>query len=437
MVTPAVPTRGFNCGNCGAAIELRALTHTQTVVCSSCAAVVDPRDPNVFVIQQAALRQRITPTIPLGARGTWHGQPYEVVGFQRRSIEVDDTRYWWQEYVLFNPYRGFRYLSEYQGHWNDIRTVRALIEPEARSRPQATHGGHTFLHFQKAVARTDFVLGEFPWRVTVGEVVTTDDYVAPPLMLSSEATDEEVTWSLGEYTAGAAVFAAFGVPGTPPAPVGVFANQPNPHVARTAGAWRAFKAFAALLLLLFFYRIATADRQTVLEHRYTYQPTVNDSVESAFVTETFTLPAPGNLEVDLHADVTNAWLGLDLALINLATGEARNVSKEIEYYTGRDSDGTWSEGDQDARLVLSPVPAGEYYLRVDPDSDAAGNVIPYTIRLRRDVPTLLPYGLAFVLLLIPPIRAWLRSSSFESARLAEGDYGSSSSDDDDSDSDDE
>ena len=136
MVTPPL-TRGFNCGNCGAAIELRALTHAQSVACTSCAAIVDPHVPNVFILQQAALKERIVPKVPLGSRGTWHDHPYEVVGFQRRSIEVDGERYWWEEYVLFNPYRGFRYLSEYKHHWNDIRTVRELVEAGARPRAAA------------------------------------------------------------------------------------------------------------------------------------------------------------------------------------------------------------------------------------------------------------------------------------------------------------
>jgi hypothetical protein len=28
-----------------------------------------------------------------------------------RSITVDDTSYYWDEYLLFNPYKGFRYLT--------------------------------------------------------------------------------------------------------------------------------------------------------------------------------------------------------------------------------------------------------------------------------------------------------------------------------------
>ena len=103
-------------------------------------------------------------------------QPYDVIGFQQRSIEVEGQRYAWDEYVLFNPYHGFRYLTDYNGHWNDVTTVheRPVVgERRGRGRPCAL--GDDFKQFQHAVARTDFVLGEFPWRVRVGEKVVTDD----------------------------------------------------------------------------------------------------------------------------------------------------------------------------------------------------------------------------------------------------------------------
>ena len=66
--------------------------------------------------------------------------------------------------------------------------------------------------FQSAVARTDFVLGEFPWRVRVGDTIEVDDYIAPPHVLSSEGTDEETTWSHGVYTDATRIWKAFSVP---------------------------------------------------------------------------------------------------------------------------------------------------------------------------------------------------------------------------------
>src|SRR5262249_12742622 len=85
---PDVKAAGFNCRNCGAAIELRAVGLTKTVACTSCGAIQDPADPNVVILQKAAAAQKVTPTIPLGTRGQWAGHEADVIGFQRRTIEV-------------------------------------------------------------------------------------------------------------------------------------------------------------------------------------------------------------------------------------------------------------------------------------------------------------------------------------------------------------
>jgi hypothetical protein len=418
MVAPARSLRGFNCGNCGAAVALRALGHTRTVACTSCGAVLDPRDPNVHALQTARLRESITPLIPLGSRGTWQGQPYEVVGFQRRSIEVEEERYSWDEYVLFNPYRGFRYLSHYQGHWNDIVAVRELPRlSSAGKRPRYDWRETTFKHFQAATARTDFVLGEFPWRVRVGDQVAVNDYVAPPLMLSSEGTDKEATWSVGHYTDGATIWKAFSVPGSPPRPVGVFANQPYPYTRTVRSVVRASLICVGLLVLLFLVRAVMSDGEELFAGTYSFHP----NTAAAFVTDQFSLRTPGTVEIAVSAPrLQNEWIDFDLALINIDTGTAWNVSREVSFYSGRDSDGAWSEGDRDERVLLPQVPAGSYYLRVEPVSQF--NNVEYTLRVRRDVMSLLPYVLALAALALPAVLAFAHSGAFEQRRLQESDY---------------
>jgi DNA-directed RNA polymerase subunit RPC12/RpoP len=413
--------RGFNCSNCGAPVELRALQHARAVACTSCGSILDPRDPNLRVLQKARSKESITPDIPLGTRGTWHGQPWEVIGFQRRSIEVDGIRYSWDEYVLFNPYRGFRYLSRYEGHWNDIRTVRELPEPiGAGKRPTIRYQGETYAHFQSATARTDFVLGEFPWRVRLGDEVKVSDYNAPPYLLSSETTDDETTWSLGRYTDAQRIWQAFSVPGSPRTPSGVFANQPNPYKERASRSYRTLGLLLALFLVLVVGRLVTAAREQLLAARYTYQP---KDQNAAFVTEPFAVRAPGTVEITLSADLTNAWIDFDLALINTDSGVAWNVERELSYYSGTDSDGAWSEGSRERRVLLPRIPAGEYYLRVEPEGEATSQPVSYVIQVRRDVPSLLPYGVALLLLVAPSIAATARSSSFERRRMQESDYG--------------
>jgi hypothetical protein len=92
--------------------------------------------------------------------------------FQRRSIDVTAPSTA-GTIRAFDPYQGFRYLSEYQGHWSEIRSIHALpsVWP---GRPLADYGDRTFRHFQSALASTDFVLGEFP-RVEVHDRVDVAD----------------------------------------------------------------------------------------------------------------------------------------------------------------------------------------------------------------------------------------------------------------------
>lgn len=419
MVTPDPRSlRGFNCANCGAAVELRALTHTVAVACTSCGAILDPRDPTLVILQEAALRQRYTPAIPLGTRGGWQGHQFEAVGFQRRSIEVDGEQYGWNEYVLFNPYYGFRYLSEYNGHWNFIRTLQSVPTYLRQGNQPSVQSQHkVFRHFQTAVATTDFVLGEFPWRVRAHDKVEASDFIAPPLLLSLEATGDERTWSLSEYVTGAQVWDAFKLPGSPPSAEGVFANQPAPYTGITKF-WRAFLVLAALLLLLLIGREITAARDVVHSKVYQFTPSPN---EAAFVTDTFKVGSAGTVEIDVDADVDNAWIAFDLALVNMDSGTALNVAREVGYYSGTDSDGAWTEGSRHSEIRLPAVQPGQYYLRVAPEAERA---VRYNLTVRHDIPSLVPYAVAFVLLLIPPILATLRPMAFERARWQESDHAS-------------
>ena len=87
----------------------------------------------------------------------------------------------------------------------------------------------------------------------------------------------------------------------------------------------------------------------------------------------------------------------------------------------RDEDGVWTEGSTRDVAVIPSVPPGRYYLRVEPDADAGRGSIRYDVTLRRDVPSLLLYGLALLALAIPPGFATWRSISFEQSRWAESD----------------
>jgi hypothetical protein len=436
MTTPVRLVRGFNCPSCGAAIELRAGTHTRNVACAHCHSVIDATDPNLAILQRFE-ETFIEPAIPLGSRGTLHGATWEAIGFQQRTITVDGENYSWREYLLFNPYRGYRYLTEYDGHWNDVTSLRTMPSVVEGMRPTAHVENEQFRHFQSAEARTTYVVGEFPWQVRVGDRVAARDFVSPPRLLSQETTDDETTWSLGTYADGREIWKAFRLDGSPPRTVGVFANQPNPHRAHARRVWRIAALLALILVVVGIGRCATAANDQVFAQSYLWEGSQGDS--SAFVTAPFTLSGgPSNVRIDINADLDNSALFLDLGLVNAETGDVRDVGRELAYFHGVEDGESWREGSTKDAIILGEVPPGRYYLRVRPEGGvAADGATPrttrYTIRVRRDVPRPGYWLLALGALLLPTIWPVLRAWSFEQTRWQQSDYASSTSSDDEED----
>lgn len=418
--TPQV--KSLNCPSCGAALTLRSFSQAVTVVCESCHSILDAQDPNLQILQKFKVAVgEDPPLIPLGTRGTIRGTVYEVIGFQRRTIQVEGVSYSWHEYLLFNPFKGFRYLTEYDGHWNDVSILRSLPEVSAGG-SSLTYLGETYKHFQTAQAATTFVLGEFPWRVRVGEAADVSDYVSPPRVISSEKTGKEVTWSMGEYITGRDLWKAFKLSGDPPAPIGVFENQPSPMSANVKAVWGLVGFFLILFLALLVGNYSLARNEQVFEQSYEFD--TNTKGDASFVTDTFELKGrTADVELTTSAQLNNSWIYLNYALINADTGHAYDFGREVSYYYGHDEDGSWTEGNPKDEVTVPSVPAGSYYLRVEPEGEVRHGTIPYTITVKRDVPQVSFFGLGILALLLPAGVVTWRSLNFEHLRWAESDYG--------------
>jgi uncharacterized protein DUF4178 len=420
---PAVSVRSLSCPNCGATVTVRSFGQAVNVVCGSCHSILDAQDPKVQVLQRFKDAIKYEPLIPLGTRGKLRGVLYEVVGCQRRGIEVDGVTYSWSEYVLFNPYKGFRYLTEYDGHWNYTSLLRSLPDDPGGAGGEEPVGylGETYRHFQSAQARTSFVLGEFPWQVRVGEAVDVTDYVSPPRVLSCEITkDKEVTWSMGEYMTGADIWKTFSLPGAPPPAVGVYENQPSPFAATPKAIWKYCAIFLLVALGLLIVHAVMAQEKQVFSHSYVFDPA--STAEHSFVTEPFEVTGrTAPVTIETNTDLDNAWIYFDYALINQDTGEAYDVGREVSYYYGSDEDGSWTEGKQHDSVDLPGIPPGHYYLRVEPDSEP-GRSVSYTLTVTRGSTGFLWFLVAAGLLVIPAVFATWRSMSFEHLRWQESDH---------------
>jgi hypothetical protein len=415
-VRPPVPkVKTFSCLQCGQPITVRGLLQTATVACSACGTVIDVSDENMRILSaftKQALRQ---PAIPLGTRGTMKDGIFEVIGFMQRETLVEGVAYRWREYLLFNPYKGFRWLSEDNGHWTYIKT--SLHRPRMLADGSMNFKGTRFQHFQSAQASVEYVIGEFYWELKQNERCLVQDFVAPPQMLSMEQSGKEITWSLGEYIEPDAVRKAFKLAAPLPACIGVGACQPSPLANQPLRSLKLAGIFVAVALLIQAVSFALSENTLVFEDSFEYDAR---SVEKSRVTDLFELNGrTSNVVVRTNANVQNNWIYLSMALINDETGTAYDFGREIGYYSGRDSDGSWSEGRQSDEAVLSRIPSGRYYLRIEPEGTVS---TAYTVRVFRDVPRWWPLLVTLGVLMLVPLISFWRSRSFEYQRWSESDH---------------
>lgn len=408
-----VPAKELRCPNCGAPQALRAFATTRSLACGSCGAVIDTSQEPWRTVQAVEGAYKSMPVWPLGSRGSLDGITWELVGWCERSVSFAGMRYPWEEHLLYNPYEGFRYLVYQNGHFALITPLPGLPSSSSRN---ASYEGQAYKHYTTGRPTVDHVLGEFPWQMQRGDQVVGSDYVAPPLMLSSEEADGEVVWSRGRYLERSEVVAAFGAPGRQiPSPRGVHMCQPNPHTPLLK--WLG----AAFVVALLAWSLLTLVYMASRKNHPVWSGTVESGPEG--ISPEVTLEKGRTLELEAQAPLDNAWAFVQVVVVGPigVSEQARYGGLECSYYHGVDGGESWSEGSQGTSEVIAGLPAGTYVLQlsIDPNSTYKG---PVSVRATEDV-TLwrFPCCSFFCLTLIPLLVAAL-SAGFEKRRWADSDH---------------
>lgn len=404
--------RTLRCPNCGASLNLRAPGQAVRISCEYCGSSLgleEKGDASEAILLAKAEANLWKPGIDLGKRGTLGGVDWEIIGAMRRSVTAEGTEYPWTEFFLFNPYRGFAWLVESNGHFNLVKRIGEVPRGNwANGTPSAVKlKDDYFRHFQGGYARVRSVLGEFTWEVAVNDMAETEDFISPPRMLSLERLSDEVTWTLGEYVETPEVEAAFGVKFWPR---GVAANQPNPY-ARSGLLSVSLLSTALVLIATLLIGLGVSARavdELILETAWGSTPTTSDEV---FLSPTFGLTEdmPRNLHLVFESEVSSDAI-VHLALMNQSDGTARLYPTD--------------EGN-DADIWIRDADPGNYLLRAEiarPPGTLSHPAEPLRLTVHRDPPYYGPLFWLALYALLAPIFVLVARNAFETKRWANSDH---------------
>jgi hypothetical protein len=385
---PSTTMAALKCPGCGGNLPLAAPDLTERIVCRYCSMQCDVNAGALIALKRVPAPS-VQPAIALGAQGHLRGRDVTVIGFMVRATNVDDEWYRWREYLLYGGASGFVWLLEEDGRWEFIVPI-GLGDIGHANATTRVYQGASYAFTQTVAAVVESVIGEFYWKVEVGETVEATEFAGPQRQkLSEERTSQEVSASHSSPLTLAELGRAFG---------GAIQHTPAMKDAAARPGLSVFwMVIGALFLLVSITDCASAHRDVVFDQDVllpsagtTSAPTTpttpvtagsgaTGSIDTgaAFSPEFEIKHGNKNLEMIISApDLQNSWIGTDIALVNTATGTVWEDSAELSYYSGFEDGESWSEGDRDKTLWYSRMPEGKYVLRVEHVADTLGSAPP-------------------------------------------------------------
>lgn len=216
LQAPEAEVKACECPNCGGALPIQS-SQTERVVCMYCGTASDLAQGNLQALGPSP-KPPIQPYIPIGATGSFRGGEYVVVGFVIRSCFVDGVQYSWREYLLWGgDSLGYKWLMEEDGKWTFVSPLSPGDITDSGN--TAMFHGNQYSWKQAVTATVDYVIGEFYWKIAIGERVEATTFSGSDGELSREQSSTEVNYTF-VTPIDPAELAAFGVAPPPQASSG-------------------------------------------------------------------------------------------------------------------------------------------------------------------------------------------------------------------------
>jgi len=358
----------IRCPSCGKPYEGLKAPTTKMVVCQACGAVLELDEAQARVVGKNKGPEPAF-TFAVGAPITLEGTRYEVMG-RLFYVEKDGgVEYRSYEYVLYHPEKGYLWLSAEDGHFTVSRVVhaRVVIPPNATPKMWVKVGNEGFQFYESGIVALRWVDGALPWTAKVGEQTWYAHLIMPPDYADQERTGQEIELFRGRYLGREELQS--GLPKDfrlPAEPSSVYSCQPYVVPRWLKGMGLIAVVFLSLNIVLGLYALAADKAMPLLAQQITAE-----QYKREYMTNPFTVARDGAiLEISGSAPLNNSWMSLDFGIVNSNDEVVSELYKDISYYYGRDSEGSWTEGSHTFRSSFKVSKAGTYRLLIHGSSGA-------------------------------------------------------------------
>ncbi|MFK8013958.1 MAG: DUF4178 domain-containing protein [Gammaproteobacteria bacterium] len=353
----------LNCTQCGAGLTAygggRVLIH----VCSHCGATLDAQDDYKVLKRNRELPRPKSP-FELGATGKIDDIEFTVIGTIAWLESHLGMKWRWVDHQIFSPTHGYAWLTWEDGQAVFTRKVRGLATPSwltaasierAEFRPSVAFGGKNYRYYSSGFKKPTFVEGEFNYSADLDMQPHYVSCLSGQNMFTMVGNGDEQEYEDSRLVPREEALEAFGAdPGQWPESRKVHPLQAFKRSASAAFARNGLLAGGVVSLVMALVFGSFGD----------------DVAKQSFPSLSALEPMPfevtsqhGLVQIDINTNISNGWISLEGEVVDATDNTVAAFEDGAEYYSGRDSEGRWSEGSKRVRLRVD-LPPGPYVLKL-------------------------------------------------------------------------
>lgn len=365
-MTRAATLKSLDCPNCGTGLPFHGGGRVMAMVCPSCGSTLSAEE-NFAAVSRFLDAPRPETPFELGMTGTIDGVEFTLIGILG-LVEKEDGEEWrWVDHQLYSPTHGYAWLTLESGGLSFTRRLRLGFRPQwwdidraeaLEDKAKAWLGGRSCLFDEAGAPEIDYAAGEFSWVPKRGDKRRVarfdgDDFVLTYGEAANGEREVELTTDLDR----AATLEAFGLKGD------ALGAGAGPRVGRSRGVLPFLRNTAAATALITMISAFVASGMEPLA--------ANIPAQKPPLSFEFPVATKDELHrVKLETNVSNSWAEMTVEVVDPKGETSFEAVRGAEYYYGRDSEGSWTEGSKSASILFRPTQTGTYKVKIEDFSTA-------------------------------------------------------------------